>query len=82
VCGHPEYDLKAPAIFIAQSDKAVWREFLLGYGYRPEEVPDLSRRLMAYALLHRFARLPHYFELMPAPDARTLDDLADAWFGI
>lgn len=82
MCGHPEYDLLAPALFIAKGDKAVWREFLLGYGFRLEGAPDLARRLMAYALLHRYSHLPWYFKTIPAPEARTFDDLADHWFGI
>lgn len=82
MCGHPEYDLLAPAVFIAKGDKAVWRECLLGYGFRPEDAPGLARRLMAYALLHRFAHLPWYFRTIPAPEARTFEELAEHWFGI
>lgn len=80
--GRAEYDLTAPGVFIGRGDKAVWREFLLGYGYRAGEVPELARRIMAYALLHRYAHLPWYFRVVPAPGARTFDELAEHWFGI
>jgi hygromycin-B 7''-O-kinase len=82
MCGHPEYDLLAPAVFITKGDKASWRAFLDAYGFRPEEVPALARRLTAYAMLHRFANLPWYFRTIPAPEARTFDELAECWFGI
>lgn len=82
MCGHPEYDLVAAGIFLARGDRPFWREFLLGNGYREGEVPELARRIMAYTLLHRFAHLPWYFETVPAPGARTFDDLAVHWFGI
>lgn len=82
MCGHPDYDLLAPGVFLARGDKAVWREFLHGYGVRAEQAPGLARRVMAYALLHRFANLPWSFKTIPAPGIGTLDDLADHWFGI
>ncbi|WP_030157418.1 phosphotransferase [Glycomyces sp. NRRL B-16210] len=80
--GHPEYDLVAPGVFIGRGDRAVWREFVLGYGYAPGDGPDLARRTMAFTLLHRFANLPWYLQTIPAPGLRTFDELADHWFGI
>jgi hygromycin-B 7''-O-kinase len=49
---------------------------------RPLAAPALARRLMAYAMLHRFAHLPWYFKTVPAPGARTFEAVAGAWFGI
>ncbi|MFG3342316.1 aminoglycoside phosphotransferase family protein [Glycomyces sp. NPDC048151] len=80
--GRAEYDLLGPAILIAKGDKASWRAFLEAYGYRADEAPALARRLAAYALLHRFANVPWYLRTVPAPEARTFEELAEAWFGI
>jgi hygromycin-B 7''-O-kinase len=79
--GDREYDFLAPAVFVARGDRALWREFLLGYGFGLDAAPQLAQRLMAYALLHRFAHLPWYFKTIPAPRARTFPELAEHWFG-
>ncbi|CAM3344553.1 phosphotransferase [Stackebrandtia soli] len=72
--GHTEYDLVAAGIFFGRDDKALWSQLLAGYGVEPSK--ELSRRLMAYALLHVYANLPWYFREIPS-DATTFDELAD-----
>lgn len=56
--GLPEYDLLGPGVFLIQGNKKFLREFLLAYGYTPEEItPLLSRQLTALMLLHRYSNL-------------------------
>ena len=55
---------------------------MAGYGHPPSDTgPAFARRLLAYALLHRYSNLPWYLKRIPPPaNAITLDALADAWF--
>ncbi len=56
--GLPEYDLLGPGAFLIQGDKILLREFLSAYGYLPEEMTnELSYKLTALMLLHRYSRL-------------------------
>jgi hygromycin-B 7''-O-kinase len=56
--GYQEYDLLGPGAFLIQGNSQLLREFLLSYGYSPLELDhDLSRRLTALMLLHRFSNL-------------------------
>lgn len=56
--GLPEYDLLGPGAFLIQGDKILLREFLSAYGYSPEEMTnELSHKLTALLLLHRYSRL-------------------------
>lgn len=41
---------------------------------------ELSRRLLAYALLHRYSSLAWYLTRLPAPPRPTLDSLATHWW--
>lgn len=79
--GAPEYELASVGIFLAGGDPALFRAFLLGYGYTgPELTPGLQRRILAYALLHRYSNLRWYLETVPPRAATTLDGLAAEWF--
>jgi hygromycin-B 7''-O-kinase len=82
--GAPEYEFAAVGLFVSGGDPTLLREALLAYGYAARELGDaLSRRLLAYTLLHRYANLPWYLKRLPPPEgARTLDDLATAWWGL
>ena len=62
--------------------EAILAADVAGYGLPPSETgPEFTRRLMAYALLHRYSNLRWYLERIPPPaNAITLDELADAWF--
>lgn len=56
--GLPEYDLLGPGVFLIQGDKQLLREFLMAYGYLPNEMTNLlSHQLMALMLLHRYNNL-------------------------
>jgi hygromycin-B 7''-O-kinase len=51
------------------------------HGYRHHQLDDaLPRRLLAYALLHRYSDLPWWLEQLPLPPAPTLDALATHWW--
>jgi hygromycin-B 7''-O-kinase len=80
--GHPEYELASVGTMVARGDLSLLRAYLLGYGYRESDLtPELGKRMMAYALLHRYSNLAWYMELMPMSDAlATLDDLERAWW--
>jgi hygromycin-B 7''-O-kinase len=74
--GHAEYDLAATGLFLASSQPALLRALLRAYGYPPLD-EALSRRLLAYTLLHRYRELRWWLaEFVPPPLPSTLDDLA------
>ena len=76
--GPPEYELAAVGLFVARGDRAILRAVLDAYG---GAAPGLARRLMAYALVHRYANLRWYLSLLPpARGVSTFEDLADQWF--
>jgi len=74
--GDPDLELPAVGIFIARGDRALYRRFLaaLGRDVAPE-------RALVYTLLHRYANLAWYLREVPTSGARTLEQLAHAWFG-
>ncbi|WP_432493924.1 phosphotransferase [Kineococcus auxinigenes] len=79
--GSHEYELVAVAVFMAEGDPAVLREGLIAYGFETEQLDDdLSRRLLAWTLLHRFGNAAAFFDLLPAPPRPTLEALATSWF--
>lgn len=84
MCGAPEYELASVGIFVTAGDAALLRALLLAYGYRADELDEaLSRRVLGYALLHRYSHLRWYLERVPPPaGATTLDALARCWFGV
>jgi hygromycin-B 7''-O-kinase len=79
--GAREYEFAAVGLFVARGDAGFLRRLLIAYGYSPGQLDDaLPRRLLAYALLHRYSDLPWYLEQLPAPPAPTLDALAAHWW--
>jgi len=82
MAGAREYEFAAVGVFVSEGDAGWLRRMLLAYGYGPADLDGaLSRRLLAWLLVHRYSDLPWYFERMPAPAAPTLDALAARWFG-
>ena len=79
--GHPEYELASVGLFVTEGEPGLLRELLLAYGM-PEAslTPELSRRLMGWALLHRYSDLRWYLSRLPGGD--TLEELAGRWFGL
>jgi hygromycin-B 7''-O-kinase len=79
--GAREYEFAAVGLFVSRGDAGFLRRLLLAYGYRPHQLDNaLPRRLLAYALLHRYSDLPWWLEQLPPPPTPTLDDLAAHWW--
>lgn len=81
--GLPEYDLLGPGAFLIQGNKQLLREFLIAYGYLPEEMTKkLSQQLTALMLLHRYSnlnvqiRIPHWQDRV-----RSISDLETLVWG-
>ena len=76
--GHPCYEFVAPG-FITRRAPALRRAMLLSYGYAPQALDaSLSRRLMAYTLLHRFASLPDWLGLFEEDTPADLEEMQEA----
>nr|BFD90425.1 aminoglycoside 3'-phosphotransferase/choline kinase family protein [Kitasatospora sp. Xyl93] len=73
--GDPAYDLVAVGLFTTRADPRLLGRLLDAYGRRFE-----PRLLLAYTLLHVYSHLPWYLRELK-PSARTLDALAEEWFG-
>lgn len=78
--GAPEYEFVATGIFLTRGDLEAHEALLRGYGYAGVD-RELPRRLLAYSLLHVYSNLPWYLREIPPGTVRTLDGLADLWFG-
>lgn len=79
MCGAREYEFAAVGVFFAEGDPGLLRQTLTSYGHDLDS--GLSRRLLAWLLLHRYSCLPWYLRRLPRPPQPTLDALADSWFG-
>jgi hygromycin-B 7''-O-kinase len=76
--GFEEYDLAAPGLFIMAGRPALLSTFLQAYGYAPSVLDQqLSRRLLAYTLLHRYRKLTWWLEEFVPGAPTTLEALAD-----
>ncbi|MER7579105.1 aminoglycoside phosphotransferase family protein [Kitasatospora sp. NPDC097691] len=73
--GDPDYDLVAVGLFTTRADPHLLGQLLAAYGRAVD-----PRLLMAYTLLHVYSNLPWYLRELK-PSARTLDALAEEWFG-
>ncbi|MEU9043765.1 MULTISPECIES: aminoglycoside phosphotransferase family protein [unclassified Kitasatospora] len=74
--GDPAYDLVAVGLFTTRADPHLLGQLLRAYGRGFE-----PRLVMAYTLLHVYSHLPWYLRELK-PSARTLDALAEEWFGV
>lgn len=82
--GAADYELASVGLFVTCGDAALLRALLRGYGRRDDELGrPLQRRLMAYALLHRYSNLSWYLErIPPRPGVATIEDLAAQWWAL
>lgn len=82
--GAAEYEFASVGLFWSCGDPALLRAVLLGYGTDAAQLgPAFERRVLAWALLHRYSNVPWYLRRMPAPDGvATWDALAAHWFGV
>jgi hygromycin-B 7''-O-kinase len=77
MCGAPEYELASVGVFVSCGDHRLLRTLLRAYGYRDDGLDEaFSRRLLAYAILHRYSNLRWYLERLPPLETPTLDALA------
>lgn len=82
--GAPEYDLASFGVFVSCGDGRFLRRALLASGTPGHALDEaLQRRLLAYAILHRYSNLRWYLERVP-PRAGddTLDALARRWWSL
>jgi hygromycin-B 7''-O-kinase len=80
--GAREYEFAAAGVFVTQGNRRLLLRILRGYGYGQRDLGhELSRRLLAWLLLHRYCSLAAYLRTLPAPAHPTLEDLAERWFG-
>ncbi|MFB9430647.1 aminoglycoside phosphotransferase family protein [Streptoalloteichus tenebrarius] len=81
--GAREYEFAAVGLFVSRGDAAFLRRLLTAYGYAPHQLgEDLSRRFLAYTLLHVYSDLRWYLQELPAPPEPTLDALAATWWAL
>ncbi len=81
--GAREYEFASVGLFFSCGEPEILRRLLLAYGCRESDLgEELSRRLLAYALLHRYSSLAWYLTRMPAPPRPTLDCLAAHWWAL
>lgn len=78
--GAPEYEFAAVGLYVSGGDTDFLRRTLLAYGYTHLDA-SLSRRFLAYLLLHKFSCLRTYLTQVPST-AETLDDLAEDWWSL
>jgi hygromycin-B 7''-O-kinase len=82
MCGAPEYELASVGVFVSCGEPALLRTLLRAYGYRDDSLDEaLARRLLGYAIVHRYANLRWYLERLPALESPTLDALARRGWG-
>ncbi len=82
--GAPEYDFASVGLFVSAGDARFLGRTLRAY-HRHDVIQDetFSRRILAYAILHRYSNLAWYLErLPPARDVLDLDSLAESWFAV
>ena len=82
--GFHEYDLAATGLFLMHGRPQLLRTFLQAYGYRDADLTDaLSRRLLAYTLLHRY-RIFNWVrdEVVGDRSCTTLEQLATTIYAI
>jgi hypothetical protein len=81
--GVAEYDLASCGLFVSAGDPRLFGRTLCAYGRSDAIGNDVfARRILAYTLLHRYSNLRWYLERMPPePDQRSLESLAQRWFG-
>ena len=81
--GFHEYDLASAGLFMMWGRPALLRTFLLTYGYPEAEINEqLSHRLMAYTLLHRYRPLNWVREAFVKQPCSTLEELAKAIYAL
>jgi hygromycin-B 7''-O-kinase len=77
--GHPYYEFVAPGCCITRGSPRLQRAMLLGYGFTEDQLDEqLSEKLMAYTLIHRFIDIPYLLTLFEAQQLTNLPALQRA----
>jgi hygromycin-B 7''-O-kinase len=81
--GEADYEFASIGLFVSCGDAGLLRRMLRASG-RPAAALDatLPMRFMTHALLHRYSHLGWYLRRLPLPQASTLEQLAQQWFGV
>jgi hygromycin-B 7''-O-kinase len=74
-----EYDFVQLVLWLFQAEAGLFEAFLHSYGLPPPD-PDFARRMMAFAMLHRFTSLKSMRRLARPRRPRDLETLADILF--
>jgi hygromycin-B 7''-O-kinase len=82
--GYREYDFSSPGLFMMRCRPELLRAFFTAYGLpRSDLNPELSRRLLAYTLLHRYRDFNWILgDLVGKKRIETLDELAQVIYGL
>lgn len=81
--GPPDYEFAAPVEFLFRGEHGLLRTFLLAYGLPASELtPNRSERMLAWALSHRFGRLPRMLQAIEPARPASLRELAQLLFGL
>ena len=81
--GPREYEFAASVELIFHGERGLLRSYLLAYGLDARALsPAYSRRLLAWALAHRFGRLERMLRGVEPARPRSLDELAELLFGL
>ena len=82
--GHAEYEFAAVGVFLSRGDREALRRFLTAYGHCSRDLNrELSRRMMGFLLLHRYANLKWFMTFLPPQSGfARLEDLEQFWFGL
>jgi hygromycin-B 7''-O-kinase len=79
--GDPDYDLLGPILFMFQGDKELINNFLISYGFNESELNEvLQKKLMIYAILHRFSNINFYISKQEGLKAKDFSTLSKALF--
>jgi hygromycin-B 7''-O-kinase len=82
MCGAPEYELAAVGVFVSCGDPKLLRTLMLAYGYRDDCLDEaFARRMLGYAIVHRYSNLRWYLERLPPLETPTLEALARRGWG-
>lgn len=80
--GAPEYELASVGVFVSCGDPRLLRALLCAYGYREGDLDEaFARRMLGYAIVHRYSNLRWYLERLPPLMAPTLAALARCGWG-
>jgi hygromycin-B 7''-O-kinase len=79
--GAREYELAVVGLHVAMGDGRFLRQILTAYGYTSGHLDhDLRKRLLAWAILHKYGNLAAWLRRLPEPSNPTLASLAERWF--